>query len=150
MDKTDRRILSLLQVDGRLSNVELADQVSLSPSPCLRRVKRLEESGVITGYHVALDRTRIGLPMTVFVEIRLENHRDEASQIFEQTIMDMPNVLSCHVISGAADYLLEVVVESLLSYEIWLKTVQKLPVVKDINSNFAIRTVKTATALPLD
>jgi Lrp/AsnC family leucine-responsive transcriptional regulator len=149
MDKVDYKIASLLQQDGRLSNVELSDKIDLSPSPCLRRVKKLEEEGVITGYYAALDRQLIGLGMTIFVDVSLDNHRDEASLQFESAILEMDNVISCFVVSGASDYRLEVVVSDLLTYEAWLKTLQRLPIVKDIQSNFAIRAVKTTAPLPL-
>jgi Lrp/AsnC family leucine-responsive transcriptional regulator len=149
MDKVDYKIASLLQQDGRLSNVELSDKIDLSPSPCLRRVKKLEEEGVITGYYAALDRQLIGLGMTIFVDVSLDNHRDEASLQFESAILAMDNVISCFVVSGASDYRLEVVVSDLLTYEAWLKTLQRLPIVKDIQSNFAIRAVKTTAPLPL-
>ncbi|MGY8870795.1 MAG: Lrp/AsnC family transcriptional regulator [Pseudomonadales bacterium] len=149
MDKVDYKIASLLQQDGRLSNVELSDKIDLSPSPCLRRVKKLEEEGVITGYYAALDRQLIGLGMTIFVDVSLDNHRDEASLQFESAILAMDKVISCFVVSGASDYRLEVVVSDLLTYEAWLKTLQRLPIVKDIQSNFAIRAVKTTAPLPL-
>lgn len=149
MDKTDFKIAALLQYDGRLTNVELADKIGLSPSPCLRRVKKLEDEGVITGYYAALDRQQIGLGMTIFVDVSLDNHRDEASVQFEQAVLAMQNVISCFVVSGASDYRLEVVVADLLNYERWLKTLQRLSVVKDIQSNFAIRAVKTSTPLPI-
>ncbi len=149
MNKVDYKIASLLQQDGRLSNVELSDKIDLSPSPCLRRVKKLEEEGVITGYYAALDRQLVGLGMTIFVDVSLDNHRDEASLQFESAILAMHNVISCFVVSGASDYRLEVVVSDLLTYEAWLKTLQRLPIVKDIQSNFAIRAVKTTAPLPL-
>ncbi|SFG31615.1 Lrp/AsnC family transcriptional regulator [Neptunomonas qingdaonensis] len=149
MDKMDLKIAALLQHDGRLTNVELADKIGLSPSPCLRRVKKLEDESVITGYYAALDRQQIGLGMTIFVDVSLDNHRDEASVQFEQAILEMNNVISCFVVSGASDYRLEVVVSDLLSYEAWLKTLQRLSVVKDIQSNFAIRAVKTRAPLPI-
>lgn len=149
MDKVDYKIASLLQQDGRLSNVELSYKIDLSPSPCLRRVKKLEEEGVITGYYAALDRQCVNLGMTIFVDVSLDNHRDEASVQFESAILAMDNVISCFVVSGASDYRLEVVVSDLLTYEAWLKTVQRLPIVKDIQSNFAIRAVKTTAPLPI-
>lgn len=149
MDKMDLKIAALLQHNGRLSNVELADKIGLSASPCLRRVKKLEDKGVITGYYAALDRQQINLGMTIFVDVSLDNHRDEASQQFEQAILEMDSVISCFVVSGASDYRLEVVVSDLLSYETWLKTLQRLSVVKDIQSNFAIRPVKTRAPLPI-
>lgn len=149
MDKTDKKIAALLQENARLTNVELAEAINLSASPCLRRWKRLEELGVVTGYYAALDRQQVGLSMTVFVDVRLDNHRDHASDLFETTVRAMDNVISAFVVSGASDYRLEVVVKDLADYEQWLKALQTLPVVKDIHSNFAIRAVKTNTPLPL-
>lgn len=150
MDKTDLQIANLLQHNGRLSNVELSEQVNLSPSPCLRRLKKLESDEVIQGYHAILDRHKVGLGMTVFVDVSLDNHRDQASQLFETSIMQMKNVVNCFVVSGSSDYRLEVVVKDLSSYEDWIRSIQKLPVVKDIHSNFAIRAVKTGAPLPLE
>lgn len=149
MDKIDLNILSALQNDGRLTNVELADKIGLSPSPCLRRVKRLEQDGVITSYRATIARSQIGLTMTVFVDVTLDNHRDQASNEFEKAVIDMTNVVSCHLVSGSADYRLEVVVSHLMAYETFLKKLQSLPYVKDIHSNFAIRAVKTNAPLPL-
>ena len=149
MDKIDLEILAKLQADGRLTNVDLAEQVNLSPSPCLRRVKRLEEMGVITHYRATLARTEVGFTMTIFVDVTLDNHRDHASQEFEDAVLLMENVISCFLISGAADYRLEVVVKDLKDYEQQLKQLQTLPFVKDIQSNFAIRAIKTNAPLPL-
>ncbi|WP_240009614.1 Lrp/AsnC family transcriptional regulator [Marinomonas algicola] len=149
IDKTDLNILGILQKEGRLTNVELAEKINLSPSPCLRRVKKLEEQGVITRYKASVARTEVGFTMTIFVDVTLENHRDQASTAFEEAILNMPNVISCFVISGMADYHLEVVVRDLQHYEIILKKIQTLPFVKDIHSNFAIRTIKTDAPLPL-
>lgn len=149
IDKVDLLILAKLQENGRLSNVELSEHVHLSPSPCLRRVKRLEDSGIIRHYRASVARTEVGFGMTVFVDVTLDNHRDQASLEFEQAIIAMPNVLSCFVISGMADYRLEVVVQDLQGYETTLKQLQTLPFVKDIHSNFAIRAVKTDAPLPL-
>lgn len=149
MDKVDYKIAACLQQNGRLSNVELAEQVNLSPSPCLRRLKRLEDEQIITGYYAALDRQKLNLGMTVFVDVTLDNHRDQASQLFEDAVMAMEHVISCYVVSGASDYRLEVVVSDLAGYEDWIRSIQRLPVVKDIHSNFAIRAVKTAAPLPI-
>jgi Lrp/AsnC family leucine-responsive transcriptional regulator len=149
LDAIDMRILTCLQRDGRLTNVELAEQVSLSPSPCLRRVRALEEAGIITGYHSSLSRVRLNLGMTVFVDLRLSHHDDRASDEFEQAILKMPNVISCYLVSGAADYRLEVVVGDLQGYEGLLRQLQSLPFVKDIHSNFVIRVVKTEAPLPI-
>lgn len=150
LDRLDRRLLSHLQQDGRLTNVELSERIGLSASPCLRRLKRLEENQTIQGYHAALDRQQIGLTMTIFVEVSLDNHRDEYSSVFEQHMQTMDHVISCHLVSGMADYLLEVVARDLQDYEKVLKQLQTLPMVKDIRSNFAIRSVKNTAALPID
>ncbi|NVK74454.1 AsnC family transcriptional regulator [Marinomonas sp. CT5] len=149
MDKTDLDILTHLQSDGRLTNVALAEEIHLSPSPCLRRVKHLEEAGVIEGYHARIDRQKAGFSMTVFVEVRLKSHADDKHIVFENAILAMEDIISAHLVSGIADYRLEVVAMDLQDYERILKTLQSLPHVKDIQSHFAIRSVKTAAPLPL-
>lgn len=149
IDNTDTQILMHLQNDGRLSNVELAEQIHLSASPCLRRVKQLESSGVIKGYKASIDRKEVGLSMTVFIEVRINNHKGEASEAFEQSVVNLPNVISVYLVSGSADYRLEVVSKDLADYEGILKTIQNLPYVKDIHSNFAIRAIKNDAPLPL-
>ncbi|MBD3656637.1 Lrp/AsnC family transcriptional regulator [Marinobacter sp.] len=150
LDNLDRRILAALQRDGRLSNVELAEEVGLSPSPCLRRVRLLEQAGVIRGYHAELDRVGVGLEMTVFVGIKVERHDDKVDQAFREAVVNLPEVISCQLVSGESDFLLQVTVPDLAGYEAFLqKTLLKLPGVSDIRSNFAISTVKPPSALPL-
>ncbi|WP_181700643.1 Lrp/AsnC family transcriptional regulator [Chthonobacter albigriseus] len=149
-DEIDRRILRALQDDGRLSNVELADKVGLSASPCLRRVRRLEEAGVITGYRASLDRAALGLGLTVFVNVKVERHDEEYATAFRNALLALPEVISAHLVSGEADFLLQVVLPDLAAYEMFLvKTLLRLPGVKDIRSNFAIQTVKGEALLPL-
>lgn len=151
LDAIDRRILAALQRDGRLTNADLADAVGLSPSPCLRRVRLLEKAGVIAGYHAALDRKAIGLGLTVFVGIKVERHHDEEARAFREAVAALDEVVSCHLVSGEADFLLQVVVADLAAYERFLiGTLLKLPGVSDIRSNFAIQTVKDGAPLPLD
>ncbi|RBO86019.1 Lrp/AsnC family transcriptional regulator [Marinomonas aquiplantarum] len=150
IDKIDLQILAHLQEDGRLTNVALADEIHLSPSPCLRRVKQLEGQGVIQGYHARIDRLKAGFSMTVFVEVKLRNHADDYHLEFEQAILAMEDVISAHLVSGLADYKLEVVARDLPDYENILKQIQSLPHVKDIQSYFAIRSVKTSAPLPLN
>ena len=104
INRTDSQILTLLQNDGRLSNVELAELISLSPSPCLRRVKQMENKGFIQGYRATLDRVKIGFSMTVFIEVSLTNHSGNASSAFETSVLAMPNVISAYLTSGSADY----------------------------------------------
>lgn len=151
LDDIDRRILAALQRDGRLTNVELAEEVGLSPSPCLRRVRGLERGGLIKGYHATLDRPAIGLGLTVFVGVKVERHRDDTAEAFREAVRAMPQVVSCHLVSGEADFLLQVVVPDLAHYEsLLLGHLLRLPGVSDIRSNFAIQTVKEQQALPLD
>ncbi|QPC43939.1 Lrp/AsnC family transcriptional regulator [Kaustia mangrovi] len=150
LDQKDLAILAALQRDGRLTNVELAETVALSPSPCLRRVKRLERMGVIRGYRAVLDRRAVGLGLTVFVDIRVEKHSFENAAALHETLLAMPEVVSCHMISGEADFLAEVVVPDLDAYEELLTgKLLRLPMVKDIRSNFAMRPVRTDGPLPV-
>ncbi|WP_447595541.1 Lrp/AsnC family transcriptional regulator [Aquipseudomonas campi] len=150
LDAFDQRILDALQQDGRLSNVQLAEQIGLSPSPCLRRVRLLEEAGVIRRYQADLDRDSIGLGLTVFVGIKVERHHEEQAESFRQAVIGLPEVISVHLVSGEADFLLQVVVPDLRAYEHFLTgTLLKLPGVRDIRSNFAIQTVKAPGPLPL-
>ena len=151
LDALDRRILAALQDDARLSVVDLAGRVGLSPSPCLRRLRRLEADGVIAGYRATLDRARVGLGLTVFVGIKVERHQVTDAAAFEAAVQGLPEVVSCHIVSGEADFLLQVVVPDLAAYESFLLgTLLKLPGVRDVRSSFAIRTVKTGAPLPLD
>ena len=151
LDPIDRRIIAELQTDGRLTNVELADRVGLSPSPCLRRVKRLEADGAIDGYRAVLRRDRVGLGFSVFVAVKIDGHANDKALKFEREIVSMPEVIACHLVSGGADYLLEVVVSDLESYQRFLVgKLLVLPIVRDVRSNIAIQTLKENSALPLD
>ena len=151
MDAIDRRILDELQADGRLPNATLAGRVRLSPSPCLRRLKRLESSGVIRTYRAVLDRRRAGLELTVFVELKVTSPREEAiAGTLQDTLTAMPEVVAAHIVSGEADMLIEVVVPDLGAYETFLmEKLLPLPGAGDVRSNFVIRTVKADGALPL-
>jgi Lrp/AsnC family leucine-responsive transcriptional regulator len=151
LDAIDRRIIAALQTDGRLANVDLAQQVGLSPSPCLRRVKRLERNGTLAGYRALLQRSRIGLGLTVFIGVKIDGHGNERAAALEEAILAMPEVIAGHMVSGEADYLLEVVVPDLEHYQRFLvDKLLSLPVVKEVRSNFAIQTLKVAAPLPLD
>ena len=150
MDDTDRMILRHLQADGRLPNVELANRVRLSPSPCLRRLKRLEDDGTIRGYRAILDRRRIGLDLTVFVEVKVTGHSPQRNAEFEKSVNEIDAVVACHMIAGSGDFLLEVVVADLAAYErLLVENLLALPGLSDLRSNIAIRTVKEAAPLPL-
>jgi Lrp/AsnC family transcriptional regulator, leucine-responsive regulatory protein len=150
LDVVDRRMLEILQRDGRISNAGLAEQLHLSPSPCLRRLRALERDGVITGYRAELDRALLGLGLTVFVEVKVESHSDRTAKAITDALAAAPEVVSAYVVSGSADFLLEVVVADLASYErLLFGTLLKLPHVSDVRSNFALRTVKSRGPLPL-
>jgi Lrp/AsnC family leucine-responsive transcriptional regulator len=151
VDRVDRAIVSTLQRDGRMANVDLADQVSLSPSACLRRVKALEADGIIAGYRAEVDRTKAGLGLTVFLELRVESHSRDNWMRVEQALKDIPAVVGAHVISGAADFLVEAVVPDLAGYErLLLEDILTIPTIVDARSNFVIRTVISRGPLPLD
>jgi Lrp/AsnC family transcriptional regulator, leucine-responsive regulatory protein len=150
-DRIDRAIVSRLQVDGRLPNVDLAESVSLSPSACLRRVKALEAGGIIAGYRAELDRVRAGLGLTVFIELKVESHSQETSAQLEAALTAIPAVVACYLISGTADFFVEVVVPDLAAYEqLLLGQILAIPQVVSAQSNFAIRTVLNRGPLPLD
>jgi Lrp/AsnC family leucine-responsive transcriptional regulator len=151
IDSTDLRILRALQRDGRMPNVALAEEVNLSPSPCLRRLKRLEDRGVIAGYRAVLDRRRVGLGLTLYVGIKVAGHSDELANALEAAFNEMEEVVAAHIVSGpAADFLVEVVVPDLQAYEqLLLKKLLTLPGVADVNSNFSLRTIKSTGPLPL-
>jgi Lrp/AsnC family leucine-responsive transcriptional regulator len=150
LDRFDRRILETLQANGRLPNIDLAAEIGLSPSPCSRRVRLLEESGVIKDYSAVLDRELVGLGLTVFVGIKVERHREKEAEAFREAVSVLPEVIMAHLVSGESDFLLQVVVPDLRAYEDFLTgTLLKLPGVRDIRSNFAIQTVKPQSPLPL-
>jgi len=150
LDAIDRRIIAQLQAEARLSNVELADKVGLSPSPCLRRVKRLEREGYIEGYRAALRRDRVGLCFSAFVGVKIDGHANERALMFEEAISTMTEVIACHLVSGEADYLLEVVVPDLEHYQHFLVgKLLSMPIVREVRSNIAIQTLKAGAPLPL-
>jgi Lrp/AsnC family transcriptional regulator, leucine-responsive regulatory protein len=150
-DAVDRAIVTRLQQDGRIANVDLADAINLSPSACLRRVKALEASGIIDGYHAEVSRVRAGLDLTVFIGLKVENHSRQTSSRIEQALLAIPAVVACHVVSGADDFLVEAAVSDLASYEqLLLDKILSIPSVLEARSTFAIRTVLSRGALPLD
>jgi Lrp/AsnC family leucine-responsive transcriptional regulator len=150
LDAIDCRMIDALQADGRLSNVDLADRVGLSASPCLRRVNRLEREGYIETYRAMLERRLIGLGLTVFVGVKIDGHADDRATVFEAAVVAMPEVIACHMVSGEADYLLEVVVPDLEHYQRFLLgKLLSLPIVKEVRSSIAIQTLKAAAPLPL-
>lgn len=150
LDATDWRILDRLQDDARLTNVELAKAVHLSPSPCLARVRALEEDGLISRYVTLLDPVKVGLTVSVFISVSLEKQVESALEIFERAIRDRPEVMECYLMTGDADYLLRVVVPDVPALERFiLDFLTKVPGVGNIRSSFALKQVKYKTALPL-
>ena len=151
LDRVDRAIVSRLQVDGRLPNVDLADAVSLSPSACLRRVRALEASGIIAGYRAEVDRVRAGLGLTVFLDLRVEGQSRETADQIERALTSIPAVVAAYVVSGAADFMVEIAVPDLASYEeLLLNQILAIPSVASAQSRFAIRTVLSRGPLPLN
>ena len=150
LDAIDRAILNALQNQGRISNAELAELVNLSPSACHRRVQRLEKDGFIKQYVALLNARKIGLPTTVFVEIRLSAQADEVLDNFEKAVARIPDVLECHLMAGTADYILKVVAENTEDFaRIHRQHLTRLPGVAQMQSSFALRTVFKTTALPV-
>ncbi|KQV33555.1 MULTISPECIES: Lrp/AsnC family transcriptional regulator [unclassified Rhizobium] len=149
MDDKDRQIVAALQDNGRLTNQELSERVNLSPSPCLRRMRLLEESGVIKGYTAVVDEATYGLPITAFVRIRLERHSQAAIAAFERKVRDIDAIIDCYVMTGDADYLLRVLVESLQDYEVFVRSrLHMIEGIASIDTSFAYGTVKRATRFP--
>jgi len=151
LDRTDKRILGELQANGRISNQELADRVGLSPSPCLRRVKQLEEEGVIEGYVGLVNASKLGLKMMALIQIRMDRHTPERFDAFEKNLRDYPQVLECILITGqSADYQVKVIVEDMEEYQDFLlNKITPLPGVSDVHSSFILRQVIYTTALPI-
>jgi DNA-binding Lrp family transcriptional regulator len=146
----DKRILEHLQANARLSNVELAERVALSPSPCLRRVRNLEKRGVVKGYVALVDQVAVGLPVSVFVQVSLERQTEPALEQFESALRTRPEVMECYLMTGDADYLLRVVAKDLAAYERFLlQHLTRIRGVANIRSSFALKQVVYKTALPL-
>ena len=142
LDSTDHAILRLLQADGRMTHAAIADAVHLSPSACLRRVRRLEDSGVISGYHARLDRDLLGVGTTVFVELSLDSQQEDLLDEFEAAVLEVPEIISCHLMAGDADYLIQVAAADVADYErIHRTAMARLPHVAKVRSSFALRGV---------
>ncbi|THF60257.1 Lrp/AsnC family transcriptional regulator [Pseudothauera rhizosphaerae] len=151
LDRYDRHILELLQRDGRISNQDLADRVALSPSSCLRRVRALEESGLITGYRALLDAKRLGLALMALIHISMDRHTPERFERFEADVAAIPEVQECLLITGQdADYQLKVVVADMDAYqELLLQRITRIPGVTGVHSSFVLRRVVDHSALPV-
>jgi len=150
-DKIDRAILTALQKDGRIPNVQLADKVGLSESACLRRVKALEASGVIDRYVMLMDEAAAGRPDCVFVQVELNNQQKETLRRFEDSVRRVPEIMECYLMSGDQDYMLRVNVKDARDYErVHMEQITGLPGVSRIKSNFTLRTVLKKTEIPLN
>lgn len=151
LDNYDRQILRVLQEDGRISNQDLAECIGLSPSPCLRRLRTLEESGLITGYRAMLDAKKLGLSLMALIHISMDQHTPERFSNFEEQIAQIPEVLECLLITGQdADYQLKVVVRDMDGYqELLLNRITRITGVSGVHSSFVLRRIVDKTALPL-
>lgn len=150
LDAIDRRLLAQLQENGRLTATELAERVGLTTSPCLRRLRLLEEAGVIRGYTALIDQRKVGLPVSVFVSIKLERQGEEALNRFEAAVRRCPEVLECYLMTGPRDYLLRVVASDLADYERFVKeTLTRIEGIANIESSFALGQVKHSSVLPI-
>ncbi|QAU32971.1 Lrp/AsnC family transcriptional regulator [Janthinobacterium sp. 17J80-10] len=152
LDRYDRHLLEVLQQDGRISNQDLADRIGLSPSSCLRRLRTLEESGLITGYRTLLDAKKLGLSLMALVHISMDRHTPERFANFESIVGSLPEVLECLLITGQdADYQLKVVVRDMDAYhELLLNKITRIEGVSGVHSSFVLRRVLSKTSLPLD
>jgi Lrp/AsnC family leucine-responsive transcriptional regulator len=152
LDRIDKRILVELQSNARISNQELADKVGLSPSPCLRRVRALEDSGLIKGYYTQLNASMLGLKLMALVQISMDRHTPDRFEQFEAIIKSWPQVLECILITGqSADFQLKVLVKDMEEYQDFLlNRITRIPGVSDVHSSFVLRQVVSTTALPLD
>lgn len=149
MDQTEKRILRLLQEDGRLSNVALAEKIGLSESPTYRRVRQLEDAGVITGYAALVDQRRLGLDVTAFVQVTMERQPDSATKSFHACVAAEDHIIECHAMSGSHDYLMKVVARSIDHFsEICMERILKFPGVQHVESSFSLKEIKHARVLP--
>lgn len=151
LDRYDRKILAVLQEDGRISNQDLADRIGLSPSPCLRRVRALEEAGILAGYRALVDARALGLTLTALIHISMDRHTPERFDRFEAEVRDIPEIMECLLITGQdADYQLKVVVRDMDAYqELLLKRITRIAGVTGVHSSFVLRKVVDKTAVPV-
>jgi len=151
LDSIDRKILRALQADGKISVGELADRVGLSPSPCARRIRLMENAGVIKGYAAIVDQKKVGLPISAFASIKLERQREEDLDRFEEAVSRWPEVLDCYLMTGQRDYLMRIVAADLEAYERFIKDrLTRLENIASIETSFALGQVKRSEVLPLE
>ena len=150
LDHIDHKILRHLQENARITNAELADRVGLSPTPCLRRLRRLESDGVIKGYHTEIDREALGVNVTVIILVKLEREDDKTLREFENAIKDRTEVMECYLVTGKFDYFIRVVVPSLAAYETFLsETMLRMPNIATVESSFTLREVERKVVMPI-
>lgn len=150
LDAVDLKILAALQGDGRMSILNLAQRIGLSPSPCARRVRMLEDAGVIKGYSAIIDQAKVGLPVSAFASIKLERQREEDLDRFAQAVKRWPEVVDCYLMTGQRDYLLRIVVNDLRAYEDFIKSkLTRLDGVASIETSFALDQMKRSEVLPI-
>ena len=151
MDKWKKHILALLQADGRMSNVQLAESIGLSESPTFRRVRQLEQAGVIRGYAAVVDQRRLGLEVTAFVLVIMERQPDSNTEDFHARVRDEPHIIECHAMSGSHDYLMKLVARNMDHFSaLCMERILKFPGVQHVESNFSLRTIKDSRVLPQD
>ena len=151
LDQIDRRLLAELQDDGRITNVELANRVGLTAPPCLRRVRSLEDSGVIKGYHAELDASRLGFAITVFAMVSLKSQAEDALRQFEDHMRGLPEVRECHMLNGEIDFILKIVSRDLQSFqEVLTSKLTPAPNVASVKTSLTIRTAKQLPGVPID
>ncbi|MFC2248480.1 Lrp/AsnC family transcriptional regulator [Labrys portucalensis] len=149
-EPADTRILTALQEDGRLTNQDLADKVGLSTSPCWRRVRKLEEDGVIQGYKAVLDRRRLGLGVLAFIRVKIDSHSEAEAEAFSNEVLRLEEVIACYSIAGDADFLLQVVATDLDAYaQFAMATVRRLPRIKEMQTTFVLKEIKPLRSLPV-
>jgi len=150
LDQIDHNILRHLQEDARMTNADLAEKVGLSPTPCLRRLRRLESEGIIKGYHAELNREALGVNVTVIILVKLEKEDDQTLREFEAQIRKRPEVMECYLVTGKFDYFIRVVIPSLSAYEVFLsETILRMPKVATVESSFTLREVERKVVMPL-
>lgn len=150
LDRIDRQILSLLQADGRMTNVDLAEKVGLTAPPCLRRVRALEEAGVIRGYHAEVDAVRLGYPITVFCMISLRSQAEQDLAAFEEHVAALPEVRECHMLNGEIDFILKIVAADLTAFQDFLTMhLTTAPNVAGVKTSLTIRTAKSLSGIPM-
>lgn len=150
MDALDRRIIAALQRDGRISVTDLAAEIGLSPTPCARRIARLEDAGIIKGYGARIDQNAVGLPVSVFIWVELETQSKEAVDAFERAVRGFERVMECHLMTGSRDILLRVVAADLTDFDRFLEErLMRVPGIRALRSSFALRTMVARAALPV-